>query len=375
MRCILVGVKTKYNKKDIKYSLNELEGLVEAADGIVLGKIYQNKEIPDPATFIGKGKAQELREVAEGINADTIVFDTNLTPVQISNLKKITNVDILDRTDLILQIFYKRAKTKQAKLQVELAILEHQMPRIYGEKGKELSRIGGGMKTKGAGEQIGEIKARRIKDRINKIKKELKEIKKQKETQRKLREDNPDILKVSLVGYTNAGKSSLLKLLTKRETFISDQLFATLDTKTSYIYFPDIHKKVIITDTVGFVEDLPQEILDAFMTTLEEINEADIILHVIDISDENWEKKKEAVEEILAKLKVDKPVVLVFNKIDKVVPSQDLIEDSFELSEGKESIIISCEKKWNIDKLFEILKKYALKKGEEDGKLHFLQDS
>ncbi len=365
MRCILVGIKTKEKKeKELEYSLSELEGLVEAVDGVTLGKLYQNKPVPDPSSFIGKGKAKELKELAEGINADTIVFDTELSPVQISNLENITEVKVIDRTDLILSIFSQRARTKQAKLQVELATLEHELPRVYGQKGKALSRIGGGMQTKGSGEKIGEIKIRTIKKRISKIKKELEKIKKQRYQQRKSRNKNPDIFKVSLVGYTNAGKSTLLKTLTNRETFISDQLFATLDTKTSFIHFPEINKRVLITDTVGFVKDLPKELLDAFVATLEELEDTDLILHVVDISDEEWTKKVRYVEEILEKLNLqDKPQILIMNKIDKVIPSKEYLDDSQEtmFSGDKESLIVSCEKKWNIDKLYETLKKYAVK--------------
>jgi len=221
------------------------------------------------------------------------------------------------------------------------------------------------MKTKGAGEKIGEIKVRTIKDRISKIKKELEKIKKQRYQQRKWRNKDPNILKVSLVGYTNAGKSTLLKKLTKRDTFVSDQLFATLDTKTSYIAFPDIGKKVLITDTVGFVKNMPKELMDAFMATLEELEDADLILHVIDISDENWVEKMEAVEDILKKINVsDKPLVVVLNKIDKLVPSPEYIEeaDHTMLTGDRETVVISTEKGWNIDKLHNILRKYALRK-------------
>ena len=369
MRAIIVGVNTNQNPARFKYQIEELEGLVEAAEGVVLGKVYQKRGTPDPAYYIGKGKVNEIKQLVEGIGADTVVFNVNLSPVQISNLSQEINAQILDRTDLILQIFFKRAKTKQAKLQVELAYLQHQLPRIYNQRGKELSRIGGGMKTKGAGEKLGEIKTRAIKDRINKIKKQLKEIEKQKKQQRKTREDNPNILNVALVGYTNAGKSSLLNRLTKRDTYISDQLFATLDTKASFIHFPDVNKRVVITDTVGFVEDMPQEIMDAFMTTLKETEEADLILHVIDISDENWMLKKQTVEDVLKKLKLEeKPVINVMNKVDKVIPSPEYLEPD----ESENTITVSALKGWNIDKLFDILKKYAIKKGEEYGKLRIL---
>lgn len=361
MRAILVGVNINQTEKEFEFSVEELEGLVEAAEGKVLGKVYQKRQSPDPAYYIGKGKAQEIAKLAEGIKADTVVFNVNLSPVQISNLKDIIGVEILDRTDIILHIFLKRAKTKQAKLQVELAYLQHQLPRIYSQRGVELSRIGGGMKTRGAGEQIGEIKSRRIRDRITRIKREIQEIKKQKKVQMQARQDNPNILKVSLVGYTNAGKSSLLKALSKKDIFVSDMLFATLDTKTSSVYFPDIGKKALITDTVGFVQNMPQELMDAFMATLEEVKDADIILHVIDISDENWQEKKNTVDKVLETLQVrDKPIIEVMNKIDNLVPSQELIEED----EREDKVYISAVKKWNLDKLYNILKKYAVKKSE-----------
>lgn len=361
MRAVLVGVKTNQTEKEFEFSLAELEGLVEAAEGVVLGKVYQKRDAPDPAYYIGKGKAQEIAKLVEGIKADTVVFNVNLSPVQIMNLQDTIGVQILDRTDLILQIFLKRAKTKQAKLQVELAYLQHQLPRIFQGKGKELSRIGGGMKTRGAGEQIGEIKSRRIRERIARIKREIEEIKKQKHVQMKARQDNPDILKVSLVGYTNAGKSSLLKALSKKDIFVSDMLFATLDTKTSSVYFPDIGKKALITDTVGFVQNMPQELMDAFMATLEEVKDADLILHVMDISDENWEEKKRTVDEVIERLGVkDKPVVEVMNKIDKLVPTVDLIDEP----EREDKVYISAEKRWNLDKLVNILKKHATIKAE-----------
>lgn len=361
MRAVLVGVNINKTEREFEFSIQELEGLVEAAEGKVLGKVYQKRQSPDPAYYIGKGKVQEIAKLVNGINADTVVFNVNLSPVQISNLKDIVKVDVLDRTDIILHIFLKRAKTKQAKLQVELAYLQHQLPRIYNQRGVELSRIGGGMKTRGAGEQIGEIKLRRIRDRIIKIKREIKEIKKQKKVQMQARQDNPDILKVSLVGYTNAGKSSLLKAISKKDVFISDMLFATLDTKTSSLHFPDIGKVALITDTVGFVQNMPQELMDAFMATLEEGKDADIILHVIDISDENWQEKKSTVDKVLELLKInDKPIIEVMNKIDNLVPSKDLIEED----EREDKIYISATKKWNLDKLYNILKRYAIKKSE-----------
>ncbi len=368
MRAILVGIhNSSKSYKEASQSLKEMEGLVYALNGTTIGKLYQKRESPEPATYIGKGKAKQLQELVEGTKADTVIFDVPLSPVQISNLEEITGAKVIDRTDLILQIFSERARTKQAKLQVELAKLEHELPRIYGQEGKYMSRIGGGYKTKGAGEKFGEVRVRTIKKRISTIKKQLKEIKKQRKEQRKGRQKDFNLLNVALVGYTNVGKSSLLKRITKRDTFVSNQLFATLDTKTSFIKFPDINKKVLLTDTVGFVKDMPKEIMDAFMATLEEVSEADLILHVVDVSDGSWMKKVEIVDEILNKVGAkDKPQILVLNKIDKVIPSKEFLDytdESIAITDRK-SVIVSTKEGWNIDKLLEMLKEEALKKSK-----------
>lgn len=357
MKTILVSLLE--NKQEGKESLEELKELLKAVDGHCLGYIIQRKSCPDPRFYVGAGKVEEIREVAEGTNAEVIVFDAFLSPSQVTNLEKAIGRRIMDRADLVLEIFSRRVRSKTAKLQVELAKLTYELPRLYG-RGKELSRLGGGVGTRGPGEQEAEIRRRWIKRRIQQIKKELEDIKRQRREQRKRRERSGDlrVVKVALVGYTNVGKSSLLKLLTGRETFIADMPFATLDTKTSTKFlFPDI--KVLITDTVGFIRKLPPELIESFKATLEEVQEADILLHVIDISDKSWLEKVKVVEKILAELNADeKPVIYVFNKVDKVVEKEEdikyLTEPAFV---GGDAVVISAVKGWGMRDLLEAIRK------------------
>ncbi len=363
MRSILVSIiNPNETREEFIESLEELKELVRAVDGKVLGYITQKRSEPDVRYYVGAGKVKEIKEVCEGINADTVIFDAFLTPSQVSSLEKEIGRRVLDRTDLVLEIFSRRVRTKTAKLQVELAKLTHELPRLYG-KGKELSRLGGGVGTRGPGEQEAEIKRRWIKKRIQQIKEELEDIKRQRREQRKRRErfvDDVKVIKVALVGYTNVGKSSLLKAITGRDTFVADMLFATLDTKTSTRFiFPDV--KVLITDTVGFIRKLPPELIESFKATLEEVQEADIILHVIDISDKNWLDKVKTVQQILADLGADnKPVIYVFNKVDLIVKSEEevkyLTQPAFMESR---SVVVSANKGWGIKELLDTIAKMA----------------
>jgi GTP-binding protein HflX len=274
MRAILVGVQKKgETKSEAVQSINELAGLVEAIGGKVLGKLLQKRDIPDPSTYIGKGRVGDLNVLVEGTKADTVVFDDPLTPSQVKELEKRINARVLDRTDLVLEIFTKRARTKEAKLQVELARLQHELPRLYG-KGAALSRQAGGIGGRGPGEQEAEIRRRILKKRIHLIKKELEEIKKRRREQRKRRikevSKEGAFVRVAIVGYTNVGKSTLMRALTGREVFSKDMLFATLDTTTSSRFvYPDL--KILFTDTVGFINKLPTELIEAFKATLEEV--------------------------------------------------------------------------------------------------------
>ncbi len=357
MKSILVSL-IENSKQDSKESLEELKDLVKAVGGRYIGYIVQKKAHPDPRYYVGAGKVEEIRQVAEGTGADTVIFDTFLSPSQVANLEKAIGKRIMDRADLVLEIFSQRVRSKTAKLQVELAKLTYELPRLYG-RGKELSRLGGGVGTRGPGEQEAEIRRRWIKRRIQQIKEELEDIKRQRREQRKRRESSGDlkVVKVALVGYTNVGKSSLMRLLTGRETLVADMPFATLDTTTSARFlFPDI--KVLVTDTVGFIRKLPPELIESFKATLEEVQEADIILHVIDISDKNWLERVKVVKDILRDLSAeDKPVIYVFNKADKVVEREEdiryLTEPAF--MEGK-SVVVSAVKGWGIRELLEAIR-------------------
>ncbi len=357
MKAILVGIWNRdISREEAKESLKELKGLVEALGGKSIGYVLQNRNKPDVRYFIGAGKAQELREISHGTGADTIVFDDFLTPSQAKNLEKLIGRTVLDRTDLVIEIFSRRARSKEAKLQVELARLTHELPRLYG-KGKVMSRLGGGVGTRGPGEQEAELRRRLIKKRIHQIKNELEEIKRMRRRQRKRRErgeTGENVVKVALVGYTNAGKSTLLKALTGRQTFVADMLFATLDTKTSSrMISPEL--KVLFTDTVGFIKKLPPELIESFKATLEEVTEADIILHVVDISDDRWLDYIHTVKDILRELEADdKPVIYALNKADRIVDDEEKMRHLPHRAfvEGK-AVLISAERRWGLGDLIE----------------------
>jgi GTP-binding protein HflX len=362
MRAILVGVQKRgETKSEALNSLGELEGLVAAVGGKVLGKLLQRRDVPDPSTYIGKGKVEDLNLLIQGTKADTVVFDDPLTPSQVKELEKRLKARVMDRTDLVLEIFTRRARTKEAKLQVELARLQHELPRLYG-KGKALSRQAGGIGGRGPGEQEAEIRRRILKKRIHKIKQELEEIKKRRREQRKRRikevSKEGDFVRVAIVGYTNVGKSTLMNALTGRDVFKKDMLFATLDTTTSSRFvYPDL--KILFTDTVGFINKLPTELIEAFKTTLEEIEEADLILHVVDATDPKWLEKIETVNAILKKLNMEHlPQIVAVNKIDRLIdePSQTALLDHGMMLTGVPFVYVSAHKRWNLG---ELLKKIA----------------
>ena len=298
-------------------SLKELARLTTTAEVEVLDKIEFRKGNIDPGYYIGRGKLAQVNKTIFAQGANVVIFDDELTPAQHSNLEEILEVKVLDRTQLILDIFASHAHTKEGKLQVELAQLEYLLPRLTG-KGEELSRLGGGIGTRGPGETKLEIDRRRIRKRIHRIKEKLTKVRQTREVQRQDRSDPV----ISLVGYTNAGKSTLLNLLTGAEVEVRDKLFATLDSTLRKIQLP-IGRQVVVSDTVGFINKLPHDLVAAFKATLEEIKDSDLLIHVVDSSHDNLEHRMEVVYDVLEDLEVlDKEIITVFNKADLVDDNQ-----------------------------------------------------
>lgn len=356
-KAILVGIQLKHQtKEEVLESLEELEGLIDAIGGKSIGYLIKKKDTKDPSTLVGSAYLNLIKELVEGTGANWVVFDEFLSPSQVRNIETILNVEILDRANVVFEIFMRRAKTEEAKLQVELAKLTYEFPRLYGF-GEKLSRQSGKMGMKGPGEQMVEIKRRAIQKRIHKIKQEIEQIKKHHKEQRKNRLKSNN-LKVALLGYTNAGKSSLMRALTKKDIFVSDMLFATLDTKVGAKYIDD--KKIFITDTVGFISKLPPELVESFKTTLEEAILSDLIFLVVDISDKKWMQKMTTTKKIIQDLGIqDKPIIYVFNKIDKIVKTkEELVEFENNFFFEHTWVLISVEKEWNLDKLIELTKAY-----------------
>lgn len=314
-KVILVAVDLD-NGEDIDVNLNELKELVKTAGATVVGRMVQKKDTIDKGTYIGSGKIEELRDLILELGATGIVCDDELSPMQIRNMEDELDTKIMDRTMVILDIFASRANTREGKIQVELAQLRYQSSRLIGMR-KSLSRLGGGIGTRGPGEKKLEVDRRIIRDRISQLKSELDDVITHRETMRKQRMAGKLPI-VSIVGYTNAGKSTLLNSLTDAGVLEEDKLFATLD-PTSRNYILSNGQEIIITDTVGFIKKLPHHLIKAFRSTLEEAKYADIILHVVDISNPNVDEQIITVYETLKKLEItDKPIITLFNKIDKV---------------------------------------------------------
>lgn len=314
-RIILVGVATSDND-DTEQSLDELEELGQTAGAETVAKVIQNRERMHPGTYIGKGKIEEIKELVYKTDADTVVCDDELSPAQYHNLEEALGVKVIDRTVMILDIFAKRASTSEGKLQVELAQLRYRASHLIGGR-SELSRLGGGIGTRGPGEQKLEIDRRLIKERITQVRKELEQVKRTRELTRKKRQENP-IPVIAIVGYTNAGKSTLLNKLTGAGVLSEDKLFATLDPTTRKMTM-DNGEEFLFTDTVGFIRKLPHHLIQAFRSTLEEAKYADVILHVVDASNPDMDSQMYTVYETLEKLEVgDKKIVTAFNKIDAI---------------------------------------------------------
>lgn len=312
---LLIGVD-RQGGWDVEDSLQELAQLAETAGAEIVGTIWQKRDKPDAALFIGKGKVNEINLLRQTNGATMIIFDDELSPAQQRNLEQVFGCKILDRTALILDIFAQRARTHEGKLQVELAQLQYNLPRLGGQ-GLVLSRLGGGIGTRGPGETKLEVDKRRIRSRISDIEREIENIRVKRQLHRKRRE-LARVPTIALVGYTNAGKSTLLNALTASEVLAEDKLFATLDPTTRRIVLPD-GREALLTDTVGFIQKLPHQLVAAFRATLEEVVQADLLLHVVDASHPRLEEQSDAVYAVLRHLHADsKPTITVFNKVDKL---------------------------------------------------------
>jgi len=343
---VTVRLKNRPSKTPLDEEVKEFEELVRSSGCEVVESIVCKREAVDPKFYIGKGKATQIAEICEQKDIDVVIFNNDLSFSQQINLEEIIGRKTIDRTQLILDIFAQHAKTQEGKLQVELAQLEYLLPRLKG-KGILLSRLGGGIGTRGPGEKKLEIDRRRIEDRIQKLKYEIQNVRNRRRVLRiKRRKENIPL--VSLVGYTNAGKSTLLNSLTGASQKTDSSMFTTLDPLSKRLVLPN-NQKVILTDTVGFIKDLPNHLIEAFMATLEEIGEADLILHVLDISAPNVEEKYFSVQSTLKKLNFDKkPQIVCLNKID-------LLEDPLKVKmiekKFQDPIFISALKRINLDRL------------------------
>lgn len=319
----------------VRHSLDELISLAESAGVEVLHAATQAKDAIDPRWFIGKGKVEELREVAGRLGANTAIFDQELSGAQVRNLEQALDLKIIDRTQLILDIFAQRAKTKEGFLQVELAQLSYLLPRLSGH-GVNLSRLGGGIGTRGPGETKLETDRRHIRNRIHELRQALQEVRRHRALHRERRKKT-GVPQVALVGYTNAGKSTLLNRLTHADVYAENQLFATLDPTSRLLRLPNGHE-VVLTDTVGFIQNLPHDLVAAFRATLEEVCEADLIAHVVDSSSEMKERQMRVVDDVLRELGAQgKPTLVVFNKIDLLPEGPDRL-----LASEGESIRVSA---------------------------------
>lgn len=361
-RAILIGMEWGRNDSlwTVDDSLEELKQLADTAGATVIKKFIQKRPKPDPAFFIGRGKVQELALYAQQENIDLCIFDDELSPAQQRNIESVMGIRILDRTALILDIFAQRARTNEGKLQVELAQLQYTLPRIMG-KGLMLSRLGGGIGTRGPGETKLEVDRRRIRDRIAFIKDQIEKVKAVRSLHRSKRKKN-NVFEVSLVGYTNAGKSTLLNTLTNSDIYAKDQLFATLDPTTRQLTLPN-RQEIIITDTVGFIQRLPHQLIAAFRSTLEVVTEADLLVHVIDVSHELYKEQAAAVHEVLKEIGAEtKPVITVYNKIDKLPPDSKLAD---RLALEEDTVCISAAKKLNLETLQQMIESHLKSKAVE----------
>ena len=377
-RVILVGVSSALggeDRDDTEQSLEELGDLVKTAGAEAVGRVIQRRETIHPGTYVGKGKIEEIKDLLWELDATGIVCDDELSPAQMANLSEILDTKVMDRTLVILDIFAARASTSEGKIQVELAQLKYSLSQLSG-LGKSLSRLGGGIGTRGPGEKKLEMDRRLIKNRIAQLNRELKDVKRHRELTREARQRN-HVPVVAIVGYTNAGKSTLLNKLTKAGVLEEDQLFATLDPTTRNQKLPS-GQEVLLTDTVGFIRKLPHHLIEAFRSTLEEARYADIILHVVDVSNPQMDEQMYVVYETLQRLQVmNKPVITAFNKVDRTdgeVQLRDfqadrLVQISAKTGEGLEKLLAAIEDVLREQKIY-IERIYAY---QESGKIQLIR--
>ncbi len=364
-KAVLVGVVQQGQTESQTYEyLEELAFLAETAGATTIKRFWQKLAHPDRATFVGKGKLEEITNYAKMKGASLIIFDDELTGSQIGNIEKVTGIRTIDRSDLILDIFARRAKSAQAKAQVELAQYQYILPRLRG-MWKHLERQGGGIGSRGPGETEIETDRRIVREKISLLKRKLAEIDKQSFTQRK---ERGEFIRVALVGYTNVGKSTLMNLLSKSEVFAENKLFATLDTTTRKVVFEAV--PFLLSDTVGFIRKLPHHLVESFKSTLDEVREADVLLHVVDLSHPQYEDQMAVVNKLLQEMDAyDKPVITIFNKLDvyemeafdewleepvKDQLMQDL-KDRWNRDTNYNAIFISATEKINIDELRKVI--------------------
>ena len=338
-RAVLVGlIHNTQTEQQVREYLDELAFLAETAGAVTVKRFTQKLPHPNSRTFVGKGKLEEIKNFIEGRDIRLAIFDDELSGSQITNIEKALDVKTIDRSDLILDIFASRAKTAQAKTQVELAQYQYLMPRLKG-MWKHLERLGGGIGTRGPGETEIETDRRIVNDKVTLLRKRLKEIDKQAFIQRK---DRGEHIRVALVGYTNVGKSTIMNLLSKSDVFAENKLFATLDTTTRKVVFENT--PFLLSDTVGFIRKLPHHLVESFKSTLDEVREADILLHVVDISHPNYEEQIGVVNKTLQEIKAfDKPTITIFNKMD--LYEQNTF-DAWLDKEVKEEILHELKAKW-----------------------------
>ena len=358
---VAVAAKGRADRWSAENSMEELAQLANTAGADVIGRLIQRLPVPSKTHYLGKGKLDELLSLKGSVNYDVIIFDDELSPLQQRNLEEALQVKVIDRAALILDIFAKRARTHEGKLQVELAQHQYLFPRLAGQW-SHLERLGGGIGTRGPGESQLETDRRLIRQKIHRLKARIEEMRKHRALYRQQRRES-GIPIVALVGYTNAGKSTLLNALSQADVFVEDKLFATLDPTTRRLTLPD-RNVALLTDTVGFIQKLPPTIATAFRATLEELSEANILLHVVDLTSHSAPEQCQTVEDILTDLNLmDKPRITALNKIDLLLDKGKTWDEKSAINYlsdrddviNKNTVLISAEKKWGLDKLLETL--------------------